>query len=573
VSSDRKHHLKIHREDEVQQVRPTAAIRADEVADCLAKFSLATGWGIRSTARKEMQWSSGEQQASISSSHRNVDSRKDHSGKRWEVISVDPMDGLLDMDPMEVDINVPAVSRDNAVSLLQSIEALVARVERAERAVREQEAILATDVSITRNKDESVEIADRLESILATSSRSIQACAAAIYLLDEATTSLKMRACWNLPVDRLMVAPRQLRGSLADLEAMLGNAVLIEDTAVSASWPTPENFGSAIIVPIGTASMPQGTIWFWSETPRKYEITQVEVANMASGRVMNELEQSILGNEVQQSRLVVKQLEQASAAQTIRWPDSTPMHDDFDISGWTMREGSVGGAFHDWDLTSSENLVALFGNAGASGVQGAIVAGSVHAMTRSAWMLEQAPNVCMQFMNDYLLSGGEDDCAAHATLLHLDCRNGRGSLSNAGNNQMFIVSHRGFRPIGLASAALGTNPMSHFQLAKFVLQPGELLIGLSSSLVDQLNLPSPIRSNDAGSLQSSQIQNRIRRERRALGKSLDQHQIMQELRHLTDQPSDELAQHFANRLPILINRDSQLQDRSMIIIRNIKKAF
>ncbi len=553
----RKHnnpHLRLHTEEASDNRRPNVAASQDEVAECLAKFARATGWGIRSTMQKQRAYVAPDADLATHLKNPNEDLLKTKARNdmpRWEVVNTTPVDGLLDAKEDEL---LPSVSQRDASDLLKSIEKLVARLERAEAAIRQQQAVLATDVSITRTSDDKVDIADRLESILASSCRSIGAAAAAIYLLDDTTSELKMRACYNLPIDRLIAPARTLRGSLADLEALLGNAVLIEDTAFSTNWPSPENFASALVVPIGTVSMPHGTIWFWSEQTRNYSSAEVEVANLASGRVMNELEHCILGVEVQESRNLADQMDQASIAQAARWPDNSPLHRHMEVSGWSLREGALGGAFHDWEMTSNEQITALFGDALCSGPQGAIIASSIQAIVRSSWTGLRRPCEILQSVGDYLFTGGAEDWAANATLIQMDPDTGRGSLATAGNNQIFIISHRGFRPLGSSSKPLATSPMLQCQLSKFVLQPGEVLIGMSSNLVAQLNLPAAIKpaANQRANSTSNDAYNRLRRERRSLSKTLDQNELLREVREMLDENALEIARHIASRLPTFV---------------------
>ena len=72
----------------------------------------------------------------------------------------------------------------------------------------------------------------RLEAVLRGGTEAVDCQAAALYLLDDATSQLKMRSCWGLPLDRLAAPARPLKGAVADLEALLGHAVVIEDTDV-----------------------------------------------------------------------------------------------------------------------------------------------------------------------------------------------------------------------------------------------------------------------------------------------------------------------------------------------------
>jgi len=131
---------------------------------------------------------------------------------------------------------LPQVTMDRAQGLLRAIESLAARLELAENSLAEREAELASQVLVSHCGVQGRELSARIAEVLESSSKSIGAVAAAFYLLDEDTSQLKMRACFGLPKSRLFAAPRDLRSSLADLESLLGNAVLLNDLQAAQEW-------------------------------------------------------------------------------------------------------------------------------------------------------------------------------------------------------------------------------------------------------------------------------------------------------------------------------------------------
>jgi len=87
----------------------------------------------------------------------------------------------------------------------------------ARRALWHREAELAAGVPVAPHPDEQGHLAARLEAVLRGGAEAVGCQAAAIYLLDEATTQLKLRSCCGLPFDRLTAPPRRLQGATADL--------------------------------------------------------------------------------------------------------------------------------------------------------------------------------------------------------------------------------------------------------------------------------------------------------------------------------------------------------------------
>lgn len=533
-------HLRIHSEDHLGSSsgnggkgRDAAGRRdLDEVDVCLRAFAEATSWGVVP-----------QSQTGVPVSTAGNATRK-WTGRQWKLIDNVVRDGLLD----EIDLaSIPSVPMDKAQDLLLAIERLVERLDKAEEVIRRQEAELATAVLVTSHPDRQKETADRLESILESTSRSIGAVAAAVYLLDEQTSNLKMRSCFGLPRKKLALPPRELRGSLADLEALLGNAVLLSDIEMMPEWPSPEPFGAALVVPIGTSSMPHGTIWFWSEQPRSYSPTEVEVANLAAGRVMAEIEQSILGHEVIRSREVQKQIDTASLTQASMLPDTQILHEDFDISGWTHQTDGLGGAFHHWDIVPTGMLTFAIGQASHCGPEGSIVATSALAMIRTLWNQGSNPSQILRAINDLNWSMVEADWKIAMSLLQFNPVTGYGSLCNTGEMQTFIVSCRGFRPIGNSQPLVGAQPDSQFNLSRFILQPGEILVSYSPHLFLE--------------------------GQGALGKTLDQTGLLNIVRDLCDESANDITGYLARLLTHPASDPKPEYDRSLILIKNIRKAI
>jgi len=477
-------------------------------------------------------------------------------GKRWRLLETIVQDGAPEPDELT---ESPFVPMDRAQELLASIERLVARLDVAEETIRRQEAELATAVGVTSHSDRGRETADRLESILESVTRSVGAVAGALYLLDDDTSALKMRSCIGLPKTRLTAPPRELRGSLADLEALLGNAVLLSDIDMMPDWPSPEEFASALVVPVGSMTMPHGTMWFWSDKPRSYSATEVEVANLAAGRVMSEIEQSILGQEIHHSRAIQKQIDTASLIQASMLPDNQVLHEDFDVNGWTFQNGTIGGGFHHWDINHQEMMTISLGNANQPGPEGAIVATSIQSIVRTLWQGNHNPMSIMRTINDTLWGMQDADWTASMGLIQINPITGYGSICSAGDIQSFVISHRGFRPIGSMGPRVSAQPDTLFNSNRFCLQPGEILLAFTSNILDISN--------------GQQLPPQKKKGGRTLSYStLDQNSMLQIVRDMADEKASDIAGYVARNLPTLQRDSMDGPDRTMVIIKNIRKV-
>jgi sigma-B regulation protein RsbU (phosphoserine phosphatase) len=549
-------HLRLHVEDSVASLKPSSdrsqlnslsGLGLDEIQEVLKAFSDVTSWAVCDRPKQ------AESRKEIPGHHLPPS----NTSKRWRLVETMVQDGRLETADLT---DSPSIPMDRAQLLLSSIERLVDRLDLAEETVRRQEAELATAVGVTSHSDRQRETADRLESILDSVGRSIGAVAGAIYLLDDDTSTLKMRSSIGLPKTRLTAPPRELRGSLADLEALLGNAVLLSDIEMMRDWPSPEPFASALVVPIGSSTMPHGTMWFWSENTRSYSATEVEVANLAAGRVMSEIEQSILGQEIHQSRAIQKQFDTASLTQASMLPDSQILHEDFDVNGWTFQNSSIGGGFHHWDINPHEMMTLAIGNASQQGPDGAIVATGIQSIVRTLWQGNGNPVSIMRSINDTLWGMQEADWTASVGLIQINPATGYGSICSAGDIQSFIVSHRGFRPIGSQGTRVATQPDTVFSSSRFNLQPGEILLSFTSGMLRHSTQVSLPKGSKKGTKPFSYA-------------TLDQNSLLQIIKDMADEKASDIAGFLARTLPTFDRDNDDGSDRSLILVKNIRKAI
>jgi len=196
----------------------------------------------------------------------------------------------------------PQAKQSAAQELGTLVAELISGRVRLEQALREREAELATGVPIVVQPRATSNLAERLAAVLRGGAESLDFQAAAMYLLDDETSELKLRAEWGLGVAKLAEPARPLAGALADLEAMCGHAVVLEDGVLMDLWKVPEPCGAAICVPISGPSSVLGTLWFYSAVSRKFTATQTNLAEILAGRLAAELDREALVRQLQANR-------------------------------------------------------------------------------------------------------------------------------------------------------------------------------------------------------------------------------------------------------------------------------
>jgi GAF domain-containing protein len=121
-------------------------------------------------------------------------------------------------------------------------------------------------------------------------------------------------------VRRLTAPARPLHDQLADLEALLGHAVVLEDPQMFELWRVPESCAACVCLPVSTATTPLGTIWFFADEARTFSDRDTGTLELAAGRIASDLERTTMLAEAALRRRRQKQESQEAAEFSARAP-------------------------------------------------------------------------------------------------------------------------------------------------------------------------------------------------------------------------------------------------------------
>ncbi len=519
-------HLKLHTEENDRAGGDSPLTRQSlDLSSVLTSFSRATGWIARPIGATP-----------------HADATEGHKlplRKRMKLVSAEPIDGALDA----TDQLGHVTSEQEAWELLEHLDNLVQQLRVAEDAIMLQETQLAASVGVTIRKDEAELLTSRLMETLCRAAEQTASDAAAIYLLDDATSQLKMRCCHGLPNRALAAPARELRGAMADLEALMGNAVLIENTRLAPEWNCPEDFAAGLCLPIGSPTMPQGTMWLWSSHVRDFSSNDIEIAKSASEKVLVDIERCVLADEVLRTRSVNREIEAASMVQSSRLPPLQTLHADYEVGGWTFQGEALGGNFHNWTINKHEQICAAMGSATSSGPAGALVATSVQTVVETCWNSRLKPSQILRKANDILWDVEDGDWRSSLCYLQIMPQSGAVQLSHCGDIQVFVVSSRGVRMVRNTPTYLAEAPDTTFQNQAINLEGGELLVAASADVVAGIERGG--FSQDA---------------------------LLEIVQQMQEDSVEDIADHLARMLPMSAveeNDDNRVArtDRSLMIIR------
>ena len=191
-------------------------------------------------------------------------------------------------------------------------------------------------------------------------------------MLDDATSHLKLRATWRLPKTRFLDPPRPLRGAVADLEALVGHAVALEDTSLLPHWKSPEDFPAALCVPVSSASTPLGTLWFFANRNVNSPPNRPTWPRSSPDGLVSDLEREVLLREGLRSRETDQARTLLTEWQTEQRPGMPPLIDGWQVAGRISGDESFGGQFFDWSILPDGRLAVAAGQADGMHVEASL---------------------------------------------------------------------------------------------------------------------------------------------------------------------------------------------------------
>ncbi len=195
---------------------------------------------------------------------------------------------------------VQKVQPKDTCELAGALTELLNKLSQTRQALRRREAELAAAVPVVSVSEDGQHLADRLEAVVRGTADMLQCFGAGLYLLDEATTCLKLRTHHGLDEQSLTQPARRLEDAIADIEAMAGHAVVVEDALLLSHWNLPADCGSAICVPVSSPTTILGTLWFFHEHSHDFNPGEQNLAEMTAGRLASDLERHVLMQEIRQ---------------------------------------------------------------------------------------------------------------------------------------------------------------------------------------------------------------------------------------------------------------------------------
>lgn len=453
-------HLRLLRDDDPSESDPVDAIPG--LRKLMASFAESTGWTL---AFRE-------------------DPESYRSRVSCEGAEAPPPRGRLAIDDMcdRWPAGKPTSPRVRCEELLDGINLMLAQWNLTRDALWRREAELAAGVPVVVRADDRDHLARRLESSLRAAVDGVGATAAALYVLDDATSQLKMRACWGLSPDKLLAPPRPLQGALADLEALLGHAIVLEDVGAMRHWESPEPAASSLCVPVSSATTPLGTLWVFDAHRRDFSTAESNLVEIVAGRIAAELEREAAVAIGSEKASFDREVEQVSRWQRTRLKQVPPVLENFDVAGWTRSAGPVGGSFHHWSTAEDGRLVLAMGDVQAPMLESAFGATTLATLVRSHAEYQASPGTLLGRVGEALWADTAGDLYASLAFATLEPEHRKLSLAGTGDLRALLLGAESWESLLDELRPLGGEPVSFYPQLVRNLRNGDLLLMYSDGV-------------------------------------------------------------------------------------------
>ncbi len=371
-----------------------------------------------------------------------------------------------------------AVDLQSSVELASALGEVLSDLARTRQALWKCEAELAAGAPLPLRSDEG-HLAERLQASLRAAAQAVGVEAAALYVLDETARYLKLRSVWQLPQDRLLLPPRDLAGAAADVEALLGHAIVLEDTAAQAVFSAPESAAAAVCVPVSSPTAPLGTLWLFGDQPRSFSDREVNLVEIVAGRMAADLERETLVAASADANRLKRQLAAGERWQEDQLPRASPPSDLWQVAGWTQAAGDLNADFYDWFVTEDEALAVVLGGSQQAPLAASLCNSAVRAAIRAHALYANNPAEVLRATNETFRGGSPGDQTAAVFLARADAEKPVAQVSVAGPMAVWKITAGDVSRLARAASPLGTPWVTTPGSVTVRFAPGDFLLALS----------------------------------------------------------------------------------------------
>ena len=357
--------------------------------------------------------------------------------------------------------------------------------------------------------DDPNDLVCRVQAILNNGVDVLHASAAALYLIDDETRHLLLQVPSSLGVVSNWQYKRQLKSAHADLKALTGHVVTIQNPERMKHWNAPTDFPSAVCIPVVDGMVPLGTLWFFFEEPEAGNDHITKMAELIGSHIESELNRA----EPEPIANQTSALKYGMLWQQNRLPNPSIDCDQWLLRGHVSQNSALTSGFFDWDFTDNK-ICATLGAAQGSVIEAAFTAASVQTASQCYTKLAQKPSEVLESTNQSIWTGGVGDQFASMVNIQATSDGPQLQLSAAGDCRVLLIKRQENVSVAQYGPDLGTVDAGGYEDVELLLESGDTLGVFSDSAWDAVSLRfDPSNGNElyGGDLQNlfSELKNTL----------------------------------------------------------------
>jgi hypothetical protein len=288
-------------------------------------------------------------------------------------------------------------------------------------------------------------------------------------VLDGATTRLVTSGSWGLPA--VGSKSRLLADARADVAAMSGSAVVLDDAESLAAWPVPVDGAAAICLPVASDTTIHGTLWLSFAESRSFADAELGLMEIVAGRLALELDRlaelpgppAVASVPASAAHVVVKST--PTKPQLSLLPTQSPVLDELELAGWSLDRDRVA-SFYDWHPLADGRMLVV----AASQAQGVLESPEFdgHWLQAARIALRVHASQCqdagelLTIANDTLWTASPGGQGLSLAVALIDSGDATGSLALAGNATAVRWRAGGCTPVVAESSPVGWHQSSAY---------------------------------------------------------------------------------------------------------------
>ncbi|WP_456427334.1 PP2C family protein-serine/threonine phosphatase [Rhodocaloribacter sp.] len=331
-----------------------------------------------------------------------------------------------------------------------------------------------------------------LDEIVRLTAARLQAPFSALWLLDEATDRLVLRAVYGLPRSFLENGP-VFSGDSAFRAAMNRGRHTVHVYDVRRDGDVEhgaevlaEGLGSMMAAPLFRRGKLLGSLAVYTVEPRRFTPEEHALLRIVANQAALAIELNRLYEERLRYRELERDLAAAAEVQAHMLPARAPRLKGYRLAGWSRPWRYVGGDFYDYVRLPGKRLGLVVGDVSGKGVQAALLMAAARAALRSQMeSCDDLPTVLRRVNRTlYHDTRPEQFVTLFVGVLAPEARTL--TYVNAGHNPPLLFRARRTRRLTRGGIPVGLMPDSDYVPGTVHLRPGDVLLLYTDGFTDVL---------------------------------------------------------------------------------------